>query len=97
MKEALYAESSAGVFFTDKDLLLGITEHNRPLYVIGFSQGISVKRILVDPGSSVNIITLQTLWMLELDVTHLSTERITIQGFNPNSQKALGSTILPCK
>ena len=53
MKEALYAESSARVFFTNEDLLLGTTEHNRPLYVTGSSQGISVKRILVDPGSSV--------------------------------------------
>jgi hypothetical protein len=61
MKEALYVESSAGVFFTYEDLLLGTTEHNRPLYVTGSSQGINVRRILVDPGSSVNIITLRTL------------------------------------
>ena len=33
--------------------------------------------------------------MLELDVTYLSTERITIQGFNQNSQKAFGSITLP--
>ena len=95
MKEALYAESSAGLFFTDEDLLLDTTEHNRVLYVTGSSQGINIRRILVDPGSSVNIITLQTLRMLELDVVHLSTERIIIQGFNQNSQKALGSITLP--
>ena len=95
MKETLYAESSVGAFFINKDLLLGTTEHNRSLYVTGSSQGINVRRILVDPGSSVNIITLRTLRMLELDVVHLSTEKITIQGFNQNSQRALGSITLP--
>jgi hypothetical protein len=95
MKETLYAESSAGVFFTDEDLLLGTTEHNRPLYVTGSSQGVDIRRILIDPGSSINIITLRTLRVLELDVVHLSTEKITIQGFNQNSQKALGSIVLP--
>lgn len=37
MKEALYAYHTASITFSDKDLLLGTTEHNRPLYATGIS------------------------------------------------------------
>jgi len=52
MKEALYDDYMAAVTFTDDDLLLGTTEHNRPLYVTGTSQGTTIKILLINPGSS---------------------------------------------
>lgn len=52
MKEALYAVHTASISFTDEDLLIGTTEHNRPLYVTGMCEGVKVNRILIDPGSS---------------------------------------------
>lgn len=48
MKEALYDDYMAAVTFTDDDLLLGTTEHNRPLYVTGTSQGTTINRILIN-------------------------------------------------
>ncbi|XP_020081023.1 uncharacterized protein LOC109704671 [Ananas comosus] len=97
MKEALYSRHIANVTFTDEDMLLGTAHHNRPLYVTGTSDGEKINRILIDPGSSVNILTLRTLKSLALNVDHLSSEKILIQGFNQHSQKALGSIILPIK
>ncbi|XP_020082008.1 uncharacterized protein LOC109705667 [Ananas comosus] len=97
MKEALYAKHVANVIFTDEDMLLGTAHHNRPLYVTGTSDGDKINRILIDPGSSINILTLRTLKSLALNVDHLSSEKIVIQGFNQHSQKALGSIILPIK
>ncbi|XP_039114762.1 uncharacterized protein LOC120250065 [Dioscorea cayenensis subsp. rotundata] len=41
--------------------------------------------------------TLNTLRALALEVCHLSSEKIIIQGFNQHSQKALGSITLPLK
>lgn len=78
MKEALYDDYMAAVTFTDDDLLLGTTEHNRPLYVTGTSQGTTINRILINPGSSVNWITLRKIRHLELDIQHLSQEKIVI-------------------
>ncbi|KAJ0978344.1 hypothetical protein J5N97_013818 [Dioscorea zingiberensis] len=97
MKEALYAFHAPSVSFTDEDLLLGTTEHNRPLYVTGYCDGMKINRVLIDPGSSVNLMTLNTLRTLALEICHLSPERIIIQGFNQHSQKALGSITLPIK
>lgn len=78
MKEALYDDYMAAVTFTDDDLFLGTTEHNRPLYVTGTSQGTTINRILINPGSSVNWITLREFRHLELDIQHISQEKIVI-------------------
>lgn len=48
MKEALYAQYSAAVTFTNDDLMLKTTEHNRPNYVIGEIDLVIVNRILLD-------------------------------------------------
>ena len=77
--------------------MLGTKEHNRPLYVTGSCDGTRVNRILVDPGSSVNLMTLKTLHALALETYHLSAEKIIVQGFNQHSLKALGSITLPFK
>lgn len=95
MKEALYAVHTASISFTNDDLLIGTAEHNRPLYVTGMCEGVKINRILIDPGSSINLMPLRTLKSLSLSVKRLSTERVSIQGFNQNSQRALGSVTLP--
>ena len=77
--------------FNDEDMLLGTAEHNRPLYITATIKECEVRRILIDPGSSINIITLRTLQSLQLSVKHLTNEKITIYGFNSNSSRALGS------
>ncbi|KAJ1696334.1 hypothetical protein LUZ63_004846 [Rhynchospora breviuscula] len=94
MQEALYIDQTAAITFDDNDLLVGTSEHNRPLYITGITSGSKVNRILVDPGSSINILPLKTLRQLSLNVKHLSKEKISILGFNQNSQKALGSITL---
>lgn len=95
MKEAMYAEHTAAISFTEDALLPGTPEHNRPLYVTGMCEGIRINRILIDPVSSVNLMPMKTLRNLSLSIKHLSTEKISIQGFDQNSQKALGAITLP--
>jgi hypothetical protein len=57
MQEALFtAKRAACINFTDDDLLIGIVDHNRPLYITGNYGGQKIGRILVDAGSSINII-----------------------------------------
>ena len=97
MTEALYAFGSPVINFSEEDLLLGTKEHNRPLYVIRSCVRTRVSRILVDRGSSVNLMTLKTLHALALETYHLSAEKVIVQGFNQHSQKALGSITLPLK
>ena len=72
----LYALHTASITFREIDQLLGTTEHNRPLYVTGTSDGAKVNRILLDSpcGFSVNLMTLRTLRSQAIDVQHLAPE-----------------------
>lgn len=56
----MYAQYSAAVTFTNDDLMLKTTEHNRPNYVIGEIDNHKGNRILLDPGSSVSLLPLAT-------------------------------------
>jgi hypothetical protein len=84
----------ACINFTRNDLLIGTADHNCPLYIIENCGGQKIGRILVDVGSSINIIPLKTLKTITLDVKNLSDEKVIIHGFNQNSQKALGAITL---
>jgi hypothetical protein len=95
IQEALFtAKRATCINFTDDDLLIGTSNHNRPLYITGNCGGQKIGRILVDVGSSINIMPLKTLKTITLDVKNLSDEKVIIHGFNQNSQKALGAITL---
>nr|XP_027075937.1 uncharacterized protein LOC113699791 [Coffea arabica] len=79
------------ITFTSEDLLLGSTPHNRPLFVTGYANEQKVNRILIDGGSTVNILPLKTLKELGIPVDELSNSRLMIQGFNQGGQRALES------
>lgn len=49
------------ISLSEDDFLLDSNEHNRPLYLEGILNRKPVKRILVDPGSAVNLLPLRTL------------------------------------
>ncbi|XP_012847096.1 PREDICTED: uncharacterized protein LOC105967079 [Erythranthe guttata] len=65
--------------FADEDLLLGSKPHNRPLFVAGYAREQKVNRILIDGGSAVNILPLQTLKELGISTEELKTSRLMIQ------------------
>ncbi|XP_070036194.1 uncharacterized protein [Nicotiana tomentosiformis] len=79
------------VTFTNGDLLLGDTFHNRPLYLVGYMRDERVNRILVDGGSLVNILPIRTVKELGIPMNELSESRVMIQGFNQGGQRAIGA------
>ncbi|KAL0461139.1 UNVERIFIED_CONTAM: hypothetical protein Slati_0001500 [Sesamum latifolium] len=84
----------ATLSFTDEDLLLGSKPHNRPLFVLGFVQEQKVNRMLIDGGSVVNIMPRTTMKKLGITSEDLSRSRLTIQGFDQGTQRAIGMTRL---
>ncbi|KAL0458509.1 UNVERIFIED_CONTAM: hypothetical protein Slati_0478100 [Sesamum latifolium] len=84
----------ATLSFTDEDLLLGSKPHNRPLFILGFIQEQRVNRILIDGGSAVNIMPKTTMKKLGITLEDLSRSRLTIQGFDQGTQRAVGMTRL---
>ena len=74
--------STTRINFSDEDLLLGSTPPNRPLFVVGYIREQRVNRILIDDGSAVNILPLNTIKELRVPLDELSQSRLMIQGFN---------------
>ncbi|KAL0420211.1 UNVERIFIED_CONTAM: hypothetical protein Slati_3044000 [Sesamum latifolium] len=79
---------------SNEDLLLGSKLHNRSLFVLGFIQEQRVNRILIDGGSAVNIMPKTTMKKLGITSEDLSRSRLTIQGFDQGTQRAVGMTRL---
>ncbi|PIM97563.1 hypothetical protein CDL12_29966 [Handroanthus impetiginosus] len=79
------------ITFSDEDLLLGSKPHNGPLFISGFMQEEKVNRILIDGGLAVNIMPKSTMKRLGIPAEDLSRSRLTIQGFNQDGQKAIGT------
>ena len=80
--------------FTDKDMQLGSTAHNRPLYVTDIIGDKRINRILLDCGSAANLLPLRVLRAIGIMPNQVSLTLLTIQGFNQVGQKALGTITL---
>ncbi|PIM98934.1 hypothetical protein CDL12_28577 [Handroanthus impetiginosus] len=72
------------ITFTDEDLLLGSKPYNRPLFISGFMQEQKVNSILIDGGSTINIIPKSTMKRLGIPIKDVS------RSFNQDRQKAIG-------
>jgi len=73
---------------------LGSANHNRPLYVTGRIGDKRINQILLDCGSTVNLLPLRVLRVIGITQNQLSPTLFTIQGFNQVGQKALGTIAL---
>ncbi|XP_070014746.1 uncharacterized protein [Nicotiana sylvestris] len=79
------------VMFTNDDILLGDIPHNLPLYLVGYMRDERVNQILVNEGSSVNILPIHTVKEIGIPMNELSESRVMIQGFNQGGQRAIGA------
>ena len=79
---ALCAHCRDKMTFADEDFLLGSKPHNWSLFVSGYTKGERVSRILVDDGSTINMMPKGTMRRLGISMEELSKSRLVIQGFN---------------
>ena len=76
------AACMTGITFFDEDLQLGFANHNRPLYVTGMIGDKRINRLLLDCGSTVNLLPLRVLRAIGITRNQFSPTLLTIQGFN---------------
>ncbi|VFQ82993.1 unnamed protein product [Cuscuta campestris] len=83
------------IVFTDRDLPPTGEDHNDPLVITMDINGVDVARVLVDTGSSVNILYLETFQKLRLCRTQLEPLKTPLSGFTGDIVEAEGSIVLP--
>ena len=74
----------------DNNVLFGETLHSPPLYMVGHVLEKKINRILIDEGSGVNILPINTLKELGITTGELSESHLLIQGFNQGGQRSIG-------
>ncbi|VFQ69366.1 unnamed protein product [Cuscuta campestris] len=82
------------IVFTDRDLPPTGEDHNDPLVITMDINGVDVARVLVDHGSSVNILYLETFQKLRLCQTQLEPLKTPLSGFTGDTVEAEGSIVL---
>ena len=70
--------------------MLGSKIHSRPLFVTGYIREQQVNHILIDGGSTVNILPLKILKELGISLDEPLPSRLMIQGFNQDGQRVVG-------
>ncbi|XP_019265514.1 PREDICTED: uncharacterized protein LOC109243077 [Nicotiana attenuata] len=82
------------VTFSDDELPVEVTEHNRALYLIVKCEDSVVTRVLVDNGSSANICPLSTLSKLKVDDDRIHKNSVCVRGFDGGGKDSVGDIIL---
>ncbi|VFQ75984.1 unnamed protein product [Cuscuta campestris] len=72
-------------------------DHNDPLVITMDMGGVDVSRVLVDTGSSVNVLYLDAFEKLKLCRTRLEPLKTPLSGFTGDSVEAEGSILLTCE
>ncbi|VFQ94934.1 unnamed protein product [Cuscuta campestris] len=85
------------ITFTDRDLPAIGEDHNDPLVITMDMGGVDVSRVLVDTGSSVNVLYLDAFEKLKLCRTRLEPLKTPLSGFTGDSVEAEGSILLTCE
>ncbi|XP_070017374.1 uncharacterized protein [Nicotiana sylvestris] len=82
------------ITFSDDDLPLEGTEHNRALYLTVKCEDSVVTRVLVDNGSIANICHLSTLNKLKVDDERIHKNNICVRGFDGRGKDSVGDIML---
>ena len=80
--------------FSDGNLQLGENFQNWFLYVKGTIEDVSLSRILLDYGSTVNLLPYKTFKVMGMKSKQLSPSNLILQSFNQVGQRAIGSISL---
>ncbi|XP_026378471.1 uncharacterized protein LOC113272897 [Papaver somniferum] len=87
-------EMNALVTFDAEDIEEDMEDHNDPLVLTLPVAGCNTKKILIDGGSSVNVLFYDTFKRMELNDEQLMSSYYTIYGFNGAPTKSLGDIVL---
>ncbi|XP_070010976.1 uncharacterized protein [Nicotiana sylvestris] len=82
------------ITFSDDELPMEGTEHNRALYLTVKCEDSVVSRVLVDNGSSVNICLLSTLQKLKIGTERIHLNSVCVRGFDGGGKYSVGDIML---
>ncbi|XP_070040394.1 uncharacterized protein [Nicotiana tomentosiformis] len=82
------------ITFSDDELPIEGTEHNRALYLTVKCEDSAISRVLVDNGSSANICPLYTLQKLKIGTERIHINNVCVRGFDGGGRDSVGDIML---
>ncbi|XP_070020808.1 uncharacterized protein [Nicotiana sylvestris] len=82
------------ITFSDDELPMEGTEHNRALYLTVKCEDSIVSRVLVDNGYSANICPLSTLQKLKIGTERIHLNSVCVRGFDGGGKDSIGDIML---
>ncbi|XP_026451410.1 uncharacterized protein LOC113351680 [Papaver somniferum] len=82
------------ITFEAEDIAEDMEDHNDPLVLTLPVAGCNIKKVLIDEGSSVNVLFYDTFKRMELNDEQLMSSYYTIYGFNGAPTKPIGYIVL---
>ncbi|XP_070008734.1 uncharacterized protein [Nicotiana sylvestris] len=82
------------VTFSDEELHVEGTEHNKALYLMVKCEDSMATRVLVNNGSSANICPLSTLSKLKVEDERIHKNSICVRGFDGGGKDSIGDIVL---
>ena len=79
------------ITFEEEDKIVEDGDHNRSLYIEGNIGTAHLRRVLIDPGSAVNILPVRSLIQAGFMVSDLDPTEVVICGFDNSGTKTLGA------
>ena len=85
-----YLETTNAITFTDEDMEVEHPDHRKPIYLMAITNGVQVRRTLINIGASLNLIALSTLQAIGLTGKRILGAPMEITGFKGSAESTEG-------
>ena len=85
-----YLETTNAITFTDEDMEVEHPDHRKPIYLMAITNGVQVRRTLINIGASLNLIALSTLQAIGLTSKRILGAPMEITGFEGSAESTEG-------
>ena len=83
------------IAFSNDEIPSGGRGNTKALYITISCKGYTLPRVLLDNGSSVNIISMATLSRLPIDPSHIRKTHLVVHAFDGTRKEVIGNIELP--
>ena len=92
-----YLETTNAINFIEENMEVEYSNHRRPLYLMATINGVQIKRVLIDTGTSFNLIALSTLEVVGMAGRRILGVPVEITGFGGAAKSTEGYVQLAFK
>ena len=85
-----YLETTNAITFTDEDMEVEHPDHRKPIYLMAITNGVQVRRTLINIGASLNLIALSTLQAIGLTGQRILGAPMEITRFEGSAESTEG-------